>query len=374
MQKNILILYTNYGTGHFIAAKGIEEHLKKTYPKYNVELFDPLSYSRPFINKIFAKTGQIVATRFRKFRRILYNNQMYRNYLKTPWYFNIFTKLFWNEKIKNKLLEFNPDIIISTQVGPTGLITSHKELFHAKLIAVYTDYGVHRMYTITHKDIDIYCVPDKSVKDKMIEIGINKNKIKVTGIPVRSQIIYQDNKCTKEDIIKRYRLLKNKPIFLFICGGGLGYDNAFVYFEKLLQSNYPLSYIFISGKNKKLYKKAEKIASKYKKKGQILGYVDKIDELMRNSDVIIGKPGGIVTTEALNLGIPMCAIEPIPGQENYNAQFILNNDFGFYIKDLKEFGRFLDKLNSQEINLNDYKENIKENFSKFSFIDIDKIK
>lgn len=373
MQKNILILYTNYGTGHYIAAKGIEDYLINKYPKYNVQVFDPLSYSRPMINKLFAKTGQIVATRFRKFRGKLYEKQMYRNYLKRPWYFNLFTKLFWNKKLKKKLLDFNPDIIISTQVGPTGIIAAHKDLFTAKLLAVFTDYGVHRMYTITHENVDIYCVPDKKIKHQMVDIGIDKNKIKITGIPVRSQIINHTDKCPKEEIIKKYHLEKNKSIFLFMCGGGLGYDNAFRYFEELLKSDCDFSYLFISGKNKSLYKKAKKLANKYKKKGQILGYVKNIGELISSSDIVYGKPGGIITTECLNLGTPICAIEPIPGQEIHNALFISNNKFGFYITDINDFNKFLQKLKNKKINLNDYKKNINNKFNKFTFLNIEKL-
>ena len=63
--KNILILYTNYGTGHYMAANAIYEYIKDNYPDYNVLVFDPLSFSRPLINKLFAKTGKIVATKFR---------------------------------------------------------------------------------------------------------------------------------------------------------------------------------------------------------------------------------------------------------------------------------------------------------------------
>ena len=102
---------------------------------------------------------------------------------------------------------------------------------------------------------------------------------------MRNQIIDKENNHSKEEIIKKYHLLRNKPIILFICGGGLGYDNAFKYFKKLLESNYQFSYIFISGKNKRLYKKAIKLASKYKKKGQILGYIEKISDLIINSDL-----------------------------------------------------------------------------------------
>ena len=373
MKKNILILYTNYGTGHYIAAKGIEDYLHKHYPEYNVEMFDPLSYSRPTLNKLFAKTGQIVATRFRTFRGKLYEKQMYRNYLKKPWYFNVFTNIFWNKKLSKKLTGFNPDVIISTQVGPTGIIASHKELFDAKLIVVFTDYGVHRMYTITHQDVDIYCVPNNDIKEQMIDIGINKNKIEITGIPVRSQILDKKNSKSKDEIITKHHLLKNKPIFLFMCGGGLGYDNAFGYFKELLQSEYEFSYLFISGANKKLFKKAKNLASNYNKTGQILGYVKNIGELIRSSDIIFGKPGGIITTESLNIGTPICAIEPIPGQEIYNAEFISNNQFGFYITNPQQFDILLKQLKNKAIDLKEYKKNIDKNFFKFSFIKIDKI-
>ena len=61
-----------YGTGHYAAAKGIEEDLKERYPNYNVELFDPFSYAYPRINKLFAGVGRIMATRLRKFRNLIY--------------------------------------------------------------------------------------------------------------------------------------------------------------------------------------------------------------------------------------------------------------------------------------------------------------
>lgn len=372
MKKNILILYTNYGTGHYMAAKAIEEYIENNYKGYNVQILDPLSFSRPIINKLFAKTGKIVATKFRKFRGTLYKKKMYQNYLKNSWFFMLCTKLFWTKKLNKKLVEFNPSIIISTQVGPTGLIAAHKNLFDAKLISVFTDYGLHRMYTTAHEFIDIFCVPDQNIKQQMMDIGIRENKIEVTGIPVRSNFLNSSDS-NKEDFIDKYHLLKNKPILLFICGGGLGYDNAFIYFEKILQTNYEFSYIFISGKNDSLLKKAKTLAAKYNKKGKIFGYVENIHEFIKNSDIVLGKPGGIITSETLNLGVPLCAIEPIPGQEINNSLFIANNKFGIYITNMKDFVSFLEDLKNNKINLDDYKKNINNNFVKFSFLDIDKI-
>jgi len=309
-----------------MAAKAIEEYIKNNYKGYSVQIFDPLSFSRPMVNKLFAKIGKIVATKFRRFRGKLYKKKMYQNYLKNSWFFKFCIKLFWTKKLNKKLVEFNPSIIISTQVGPTGLIAAHKNLFDAKLISVFTDYGLHRMYTVGHEFIDIFCVHDENIKQQMMDIGIMKNKIKVTGIPVRSNFINNNNR-NKEEFIDKYYLQKNKPIFLFICGGGLGYDNAFIYFEKIFQLDYEFSYIFISGKNGSLLRKAKTLASKYDKKGKIFGYFENINEFIKNSDIVFGKSGGIVTSEALNLGVPLCAIEPIPGQEINNSLFIANNKF-----------------------------------------------
>lgn len=362
MKKNILVLYTNYGTGHYMAAKAIEELINNKYKNYNVMVLDPLSYSRPLINKLFARIGKIVATKFRKFRGKLYKKKMYKNYLKNSWFFMFCTKLFWTRKLKQKLLDFNPDLIISTQVGPTGLIAAHKDMFNAKLVSVFTDYGLHRMYTVAHEYIDIFCVPNNEIKDMMIELGINKNKIKLTGIPVRLAF-------TNEVKVKK----RKKPHYLFICGGGLGYDNAFCYFEKLLQSNADFTYTFIAGKNYSLVDKANIVAANYEKQGEILGYVNNMDEYIRNSDLVFGKPGGILTSETLNLCVPLCAIEPIPGQETNNSMYLSDNKFGFYIKNMKEFDEFLYNLETKNLKLSEHSKNIKNNFVKFKFIDINKL-
>lgn len=360
--KKILILYTNYGTGHYMAAVAIKEYIKKTYPNYKIEVLDPLSFSRPMINKLFAYTGKIVATKFRKFRGNLYKKKMYQNYLKNSFFFKFCIKLFWTNKLKEKLILFNPDVIISTQVGPTGLLAAHKELFDAKLISVFTDYGLHRMYVIPHEFVDIFCVPNESIKSQMLDLGIKEDKIKVTGIPVRYDFF---NSKTNE-----LKLPKNKPIYLFVCGGGLGYDNAFSYFEEMLKSNLDFYYIFVAGKNKKLFEKCSRVVKEYKKDGCVLDYVTNMHEYIKSSDLVIGKPGGILTSESLNLEVPFCAVEPIPGQETNNALFISNNKFGFYITNLDEFKDLLNKLNKEK--LQTYKKNIKNNFIKFTFIDIEK--
>ncbi len=367
--KNILVIYTNYGTGHYMAAKAIEEYIKKYHSTYTVTLFDPLSFSRPMINRFFRFVGRMIATRFRRFRNKVYQKKMYQNYLKQSWFFSFCIHLFWTKKLRKKLFELNPSIVISTQVGPTGLIAAHKDLFQIKLISVATDYGIHRMYTVCHSFVDLFCVPTIDLKNQMVDLGIDHKKIIVTGIPVRLSFT-SEPLLNKTAFLKEHQIPAKQPLFLFLCGGGLGYDNAFPYFKKLLESDLDFSYIFVSGKNETLYQKANELAKQYEKVGIVYPFIEQIDNIMRFSDLVIGKPGGILTTEALNLGVPFCTIEPIPGQEINNAKFIELHHFGYYIKNITDFQLFLERFKKKEISLKVCRKNIEEQFQKFEFSNI----
>lgn len=132
----MLIIYTNYGTGHYKAALAIQEYIKANYRNMEVSLMDPLTYGRPIINRLFANTGKIMATKLRSLRRKIYDGKMYRNYFKRSWFYDFCIKLFFTKKVRKEITRIDPDIIISTQVGPTGIIAKNRKLFKAKLICI----------------------------------------------------------------------------------------------------------------------------------------------------------------------------------------------------------------------------------------------
>lgn len=372
MQK-ILIIYTNYGNGHYKAALAIKEHLEKKYPNKEIYLMDPLSYGRPIINYLFANVGKVLATKLRGLRKFIYDKKMYKNYFKKSWFFDFCIKLFFTNKVKQEILRINPDIIISTQVGPTGIIADNRSLFKAKLISVLTDYGIHRMFTVGHEYIDLFCVPTEEIKKQMVNIGINSKKIEVTGIPVGLDFL-DNKKINKNSIIKDFDIPRNLPIYLFVCGGGNGYSNALSYFESLLKSQNEFAYIFIAGKNESLYNKAIQIGNASAKFGITLKYVENMEELIRVSDLVFGKPGGLITSETLSIGKPFIAANPIPGQESFNGTFIDKNGFGRLINNQKDFNKLLKEIENDEKLLSSWKNNISKHFYKFNFINIDKIK
>ena len=100
----------------------------------------------------------------------------------------------------------------------------------------------------------------------------------------------------------------------------------------------------------------KKIASKYDKKVNILGYTNKVPELMAISDFVISKPGGLTTTEILASNVPFIIINPIPGQEEENARFLLNNGAAVRLYDAEKTTPFLNKLLNDEKRIDCMKE------------------
>ena len=338
----ILIVYTNYGTGHTSAATALKEELSNKDKTLEVELLDILTYSRPVINFLFKKTGKLMATKFRNSRLKLYNKKMYKITKKSK-FANFCTKLFWTKKLKNQINDFKPDLIVSTQVGPTYMLLKQKhKIGNPKIGTVFTDYGLHNWHLLGNNDIDYYFVPTKDIKKQMVDLSISEDKIYVTGVPISKDFKPTLNR--KEEVTKQYSLEKHEALLLFVAGGGLGYGNSLPYFKELLNITLPFSYIFVAGKNEKLQKKAELMAKSSTKKGIVLGYTKEMATLLSASDLLIGKPGGLITTEAIQMNTPICAVEPIPGQELKNIDFIIGNNFGIYPQNITDFRNDIENI------------------------------
>ena len=248
--KKIMVVYTNYGTGHKKAAEALYENLIKQ-SNVEAEILDILTYARPVINKLFKLHGFLLASFFRKQRLKLYRERMYQNFDAESKFANFCMWLFWTKRIQLKLNEFKPDVVISTQVGPTGLIAVHKEkIGNPKLCQVFTDYGLHKWYILRKEGIDYSFVSTEDIKTEMIELGINEEKIIVSGIPVSTN--FNVSKYDKLASTKKYKLDPKKVTILFVAGGGIGLPHSFKYFKDILKNNIKCNIIFVSGKSKRL--------------------------------------------------------------------------------------------------------------------------
>ena len=179
------------------------------------------------------------------------------------------------------------------------------------------------MWLEENKYIDKFMVATSEMKgDCVREYDVDESKIVVTGIPVSPKFSVSYDKAA---ILNELGLVDNKTTLLFFAGGGLGLGKSEGIFEELVSSNYDFQIIAVTGKNEKQKARFEKIAASSYRNVAVLGYTNRVPELMYASDFVITKPGGLTSTECLAMKRPMIIINPIPGQEEQNSIYFTNN-------------------------------------------------
>lgn len=294
-------------------AKALADHLKLHYPKINVEVIDFM--------KRFVAGDRIMRT--------LYKQSSKRLPAAYGLFFHLTDKLFdkpvWKKtlipsvnKVRVFLAEARPDIVVS--VYPTaGLVCSilGKEL-RFRTATVITDFGAHSQWI--QPLTDLYFVPTDDLKKFLVSKGIKPERIKVTGIPLRKEFSIAHRTTS----IRRRFNLSNKFTVL-LMSGEYGIGNIQKLCRRLI--NLPVQLIVICGNNKRLYRKVSELN---KKNLLCLGFTDEVHNLMAISDILIGKAGGITVSEAMAMGLPLIIYRPIPGQEFFNVDYLVNEGAALY--------------------------------------------
>ena len=254
--------------------------------------------------------------------------------------------------------EYNPDIVISTH--PFGSqMTSYlkqKKKTSCKLITIMTDFASHEQWLIGYRFVDYFFVSNSGMKEDIIKNGINKDKIYVTGIPISNRFLQNYN---KEDIYNMFNLSNDKKTVLFFGGGeyGLGKEKTVAILRNLAEIN-NLQVVAIAGKNKKMKEEFEKIVKENNKENliKVLPFTDKVPELMAISDLVITKPGGLTVSESLASKLPLIIINPIPGQEEENAEFLEKEGCATWLKKDDDSKKILISVLTNDSKLNNMKE------------------
>lgn len=320
----VLFLYAKVGNGHLKAAESIKEAIQDIDENIEIDYEDGLEYSSTLTNKLIVKGYASLARSLPKIYGTMYTRSDNQD-INTIGEINKMINKALTIRLKKMLRIRRPDVIISTHpfVSHMCAYLKKKKKTSAKIISVITDYGIHNMWLEENEYIDKFMVATSEIKSDCIrEYNVDEAKIVVSGIPVSKRFSETYN---KDLILKELGLSCDKTTLLFFAGGGLGLGKSEGIFEELVNSEYNFQLIAITGKNKKQKKRFEDIAKESSKDVVVLGYTDKVPELMSVSDAVITKPGGLTSTECLAMKKPMIIINPIPGQEEQNSIYFTNN-------------------------------------------------
>lgn len=345
--KKVLIFYGSYGGGHLSAARAIKEYIDKNYEDCETMLVDCIEYINKTINKVTTKAYADFAKVAPWAWEYLYRSGEEGMAAKASELSNKIMSL----KLKSLLEEFNPDLIISTHYFSSQMcaVLKARGKINCKIATIMTDYEPHKQWYVGHENIDFIFVAHDKMKTEIMDDGVPKSKIYVTGIPLSNRYLLNYD---KEQTLKEFGLVTEKTTVLFFAGGeqGLGNNTTYKILESLIELFPDIQVIAIAGKNEKMKRKFDELVEEsYKKDSiKILEYTNKVPELMSVSDLVITKPGGLTTTESLASGLPIIIINPIPGQEEGNAKFLENSDTAVWIKKGDDIGKVLTSLFSDK--------------------------
>lgn len=354
--KNILIFYASYGGGHLNAAKSIHECISNHYKKNHIELIDCMKYVNKTVEKISTAAYREAAKKAPWVWGRIYNDSQ-----KGPLaHLSTRSNKIMAIKLLRLLREKKPDLIISTHPFSSQMCTylKRKGKITAKIATIMTDFAPHDQWLVGSNFTDYFFVANDKMKDYLISTNISEKNIFVTGIPLSNRFL---QKYDRKKVLANFQLDDNKKNILFFGGGefGLGKSRTFEILDTLMQLSDDMQIIGIAGKNEKMKLKFEEIVQKNhaQNRVRILSFTNQVPELMSICDVVVTKPGGMTTTESLASCLPMIIINPIPGQEEENAEFLENKGVGIWIKKNDDISKILHNLFSDPHKLNSMKEN-----------------
>lgn len=219
----------------------------------------------------------------------------------------------------NLVREFKPDSIICTHFMPAGVLSYLIGIgrLEAELGIAVTDFHFHA-YWIT-RAFHWYFVAQEDDKIHMEGLGLPGERIHVTGIPIEPEFALPVDRAA---VLTRHNLDPAKPTLL-VAGGALGLSPAIAVVRRLLQLQRDFQAIIVCGKNTGLQKDIEDLTAGREDRFRVLGYTREMPDLLGAATLLLSKPGGLTTAEALARGLPIVVLDPIGGQEERNSDVLL---------------------------------------------------
>ena len=356
--RKILVFYASYGGGHLSAANSIKQCIDDNFKDCETKLVDCMEYVNRPVNKITTTAYKELAKKFPWAWGEVYSHSQ-----KGPLaHISSASNNLMAKKLLKLLKEYQPDIVISTHPFGSQMVSylKRKALVDCKLATIMTDFAPHDQWLVGKDYVDYYFVSHEKMRQELINSNVAENTVFATGIPLSNRFLMHFD---KDEIMKSMGLNPDKRVILFFGGGefGLGRDKTVKILNSFITHVKNHQIVAIAGKNEKMKVAFDKLVAETNSESfvKVLAYTKQVPELMSISDLVVTKPGGLTTTESLASGLPIVAINPIPGQEEENAKFLEDEGVAIWLKKNDDYDEIIADLLGDEDKLHQMKVNTK---------------
>lgn len=319
MTTKVLILSVSAGAGHMRAAEAIKEYSKEFGPEVEATHLDVMDYVPSGFRKVYTDFYIKLVNKAPVLWGYLYHTTNEAKPDSSAEKLRRGIERLNTIALRKAITNYGPDVIICTHFLPAEILSRmiRQERLSALVWVQVTDFDLHRMWV--HEHMTGYFAANDEVAYRMQAMDVDPTKIRVTGIPIMPAFSQRLN---REICAQAIGLNPAMKTFL-LMGGGAGLGDLATVAVRLLELRSDFQLIVLAGKNVEALASLKLLSQRYPKRLVPVGFTQDVAQLMACADVVITKPGGLTTSECLAMGLPMIINAPIPGQEERNADYLL---------------------------------------------------
>ena len=316
----ILICYLVRNSGHHAAARSIEAEIHRQNPLAETRCLDLLETTHPTWSAIVQNAYMSTIRRTPELWEALYDN----------FWFDLLTRYIRplvqrGNSLKLRILmdAFQPDAIVCTQAHPFAVLSAYarRQGTPIPIWGVITDFLPHRFWHVKPDEHIRYVVPTETAVQRLMILGTPGGRIHTFGIPIQADILAARGRTVSRNNGRR----------VLVMGGSRGLGARYATIRQLDRAAADFTIDVVTGTNRRLRKQLIAARHKFKHPIRIRGYVKDAMALMRRASLLIGKPGGLTSAEAMASGTPMLIIRPLPGQERGNTEMLVGNGAAIHL-------------------------------------------
>ena len=317
----VLIATVAAGAGHVQAAAALEEAWRSLRPRDLIQRLDVLDFTPRLYRKVYIESYvKIVEHAPELWAHVFKKTDNPALVRKLSRFRRASTQLTTNKFVK-QLKTFKPEAVLCTHYMPLEIMGRLREKVRRNnpplTVSIVTDFEAHALWM--EPGVDLYCVAAEETKARLVARGACPDDVVVTGIPVSSRFAIEP----KVAEVRKRMGLRDDLAVLLVLGGGFGMGPLEQILAQLNKVEYTVQVLVVCGRNEEL--RRELAVQERKHPTHVFGFVTNMEELMAVADLVITKPGGLTSSEALAMGKPLFVLNPIPGQEAANSDFLLEH-------------------------------------------------
>jgi processive 1,2-diacylglycerol beta-glucosyltransferase len=337
LRRRLAILTLSVGSGHLRAAEVLERALADGGDDLEIQVLDAVELGRPWFVWLYVQSyWWMVRHAPGVWLHLFERRQRKRHGATAPhWVFRRGCA-----PLLKRLKAFAPHLVIATEIGAAEIaaLAKREGWFNAPLLAVQTDFQTEPPWV--QDEIDIYCVGSEGARRQLIGWGISPNRILACGIPIDPTFALPFD---RPELLQALGLDARRPVVL-VMGGGMGPTPLDEIIQSLELCGLPLQVLAVAGHDRDMQNRVQGLRGRLALDLHPFGWSERIPELMAAADLLVTKPGGLTTAEALTSGLPMVLTHPIPGPEERHVRYLEEHRVGVCARTLAEIPQLVYRL------------------------------